>query len=80
MARQAPGDFDRDAPLISARIERWGDYPVPRYSLVSPSPEPSRLVWVIDLGERPSPTGGQGWYIILDYETGELLSLTNWIG
>ncbi len=77
LARLAPGDFERDAPLLSARVERWGDEP--RYSLVSPSPEPSRPVWVIDIGEQPSPTGGQGWYIVLDYETGELLSLTDWV-
>jgi len=34
---------------------------------------------MIDIGEQPSPTGGQGWYIVLDYETGQLLELTDWV-
>jgi len=57
-------------------VEQWGAHW--GNSLVSPSPKPSTLVWVIDIGEQPSPTGGEGWYIVLDYKTGELLSLSHW--
>lgn len=64
-------------PLVSARVERWDARRW--WSLVDPSPEPSRQVWVVDLGERPSPTGGQGWYVVLDYETGEVLALNEWV-
>jgi hypothetical protein len=76
LARQVPGDFDHDSPLLSTRVERWDDQP--RYSLVSPPPSPATLVWVITLGVQPSPTGGHGWDIVLNHDTGELLSLTEW--
>jgi hypothetical protein len=63
--------------LISARVENWGEGHW--YSEVSPTPAPTRRVWVVNIGyDDPSPTGGEGWYVVLDYGTGEILSLSHW--
>jgi hypothetical protein len=76
---QIPEVAERKPWLLSARVEHWGDdY---RYPETSPAPEPSRLVWVVDVAyESPSPTGGAGWFVILDYQTGEILSFSQWMG
>ncbi len=79
VALQIPEVAQRNQWLLSARLEHWGDdY---HYPDTSPAPEPSRLVWVIDLAyQEPGPTGGAGWYVVLDYKTGEILSSSEWVG
>jgi hypothetical protein len=70
---------ERSPWVLSARLEHWGDdY---HYTQASPAPDPSRLVWVLDLAyEMPGPTGGAGWYVVIDYETGDILSFSQWVG
>jgi hypothetical protein len=78
IAKDAIDRIDARHEVLAARLETWGDRPA-RYSLVSPPPEPTRVVWYIDIGYQPSPTGGEGWEIVLDAQTGEVLSLLEWI-
>jgi hypothetical protein len=45
----------------------------------SPAPAPDRLVWRITLGEQPSPTGGQGTDVIIDFWDGRFIFATEWV-
>jgi hypothetical protein len=45
---------------------------------VSPAPSPDRLVWRVRLGERPSPTGGQGVDVIIDFWDGRVIFAAEW--
>jgi hypothetical protein len=79
LAMQIPDVARRKPWVLSAHLEQWGNDH--RFSVKTPAPEPSRLVWVIDLAyEEPSPTGGAGWDVVLDYVTGEVLSFAQWVG
>ena len=48
----------------------------------APTPaEPTRVVWNIELAfQEPGPTGGAGWYVVLDAMTGDVLGIAQWVG
>jgi hypothetical protein len=76
-ARQFLGERDGNEPLLTARLQPFGALGWRAH--VSPAPGPSTLVWVINFGEQPSPTGGQGWYVVLDAHTGEVVFSSAWV-
>jgi hypothetical protein len=46
---------------------------------LSPVPTSDRLVWKVTLGEQPSPTGGQGTDVIIDFWDGRVILATEWV-
>lgn len=66
--------------VLRAEIGRFGDL-VSAFTAeqFSPVPAPDRLVWKITLGSQPSPTGGQGTDVIIDFLEGRFILATEWV-
>ena len=45
---------------------------------LSPPPTPEGLVWRVSFGAQPSPTGGQGTDVFVDYFDGRVLLTSDW--
>jgi hypothetical protein len=48
-------------------------------SRVSPPPTPERLVWRVNLGTDSGPLQGDGTIVILDFQTGSVIQVFDWI-
>lgn len=68
------------AGVLHADAGRFDDF-VPAFTAehYTPVPAPDRLVWRITLGEQPSPTGGQGTDVIIDFWDGRVILATEWV-
>lgn len=69
-----------NADVLRADSGRFEDL-VSRFTAkhISPRPSPDQQVWLITLGERPSPTGGQGTDVIIDFVDGRIIFATEWV-
>jgi hypothetical protein len=67
------------APVLGAEVGRLEDL-LSRLTAahISPAPSPDWLVWRIRLGEQPSPTGGQGTDVIIDFWDGRVIFAYEW--
>ncbi len=69
-----------NADVLSAEVGAFGDlvsaFTAQRFS---PVPTSDRLVWKVTLGDQPSPTGGQGADVIIDFWDGRVILTTEWI-
>jgi len=79
VAREAAPRY-ATANVLSAEVGAFGDL-VSAFTVqhVSPVPTSDRLVWKVTLGEQPSPTGGQGADVIIDFWDGRVILATEWI-
>jgi hypothetical protein len=68
------------ADVLSAEVGRFGDL-VSAFTAehFSPVPTSDRLVWKVTLGEQPSPTGGQGTDVIIDFWDGRVILASDWV-
>lgn len=66
--------------VLGAELGRFGDV-VSAFTAehFSPVPTPDRLFWKVTLGEQPSPTGGQGTDVIIDFWEGGVILATDWV-
>jgi len=48
-------------------------------SRVSPPPTPERLVWRVNLGTVSGPLQGDGTIVILDFQTGSVIQVYDWV-
>jgi hypothetical protein len=79
LAMDLPDLPDVQPRSSSAQLEHWADNV--HYTNLDPTPEPSRQVWVVNVAYGiPGPTGGEGYVVVLDYLTGEVLALSHWVG
>jgi hypothetical protein len=68
------------ADVLNAEMGRFADL-VSAFTAAhfTQAPAPDRLVWRITLGEQPSPTGGQGTDVIIDFWDGGFIFATEWV-
>lgn len=79
VAREAAPRY-ATADVLSAEVGRFGDL-VSAFTVqhFSPVPTSDRLVWKVTLGEQPSPTGGQGTDVVIDFWDGRVILATEWV-
>lgn len=67
------------ADVLRAEMGRFDEF-VSAFAAehLSPPPSPDRLVWKVTLGEQPSPTGGQGTDVIIDFWDGRIIIASDW--
>jgi hypothetical protein len=78
IAREASPRY-ATADVLRAEMGPFGDL-VSAFTAqhFSPVPTSDRLVWKVTLGEQPSPTGGQGTDVIIDFWDGRVILATEW--
>jgi hypothetical protein len=69
-----------DAAVLQAEVGRFADLGYAHAaSGVSPPPTPERLVWRVNLGTVRGPLEGEGTIVILDFQTGKIIQVFDWI-
>jgi hypothetical protein len=69
-----------DAAVLQADVGRFADLGYAHAaSRVSPPPTPERLVWRVNLGTVSGPLEGEGTIVILDFQTGSVIQVFDWI-
>jgi hypothetical protein len=78
-ARAAAGRF-ANAAVLKADVGPLEDFVSELVAAhISPAPSRDQVVWRITLGEQPSPTGGQGVDVFIDYRDGRVLFVGDWV-
>jgi hypothetical protein len=68
------------ASVLQADQGRWADFGDPYAPLlVSPTPSPERLVWLINLGVVNGPLDAAGTDVVIDAADGSVVQIVDWI-
>lgn len=66
--------------VLRAEAGRFADLGIPHAAArVSPRPDPDHRVWLVNLGVVRGPLEANGRIVILDFFTGQVIQLVEWI-